>query len=130
MQAQPPVTNPDLPLFDVPFMLSASKRLSYRRSTLAMAEAIANVFTDEGLSAVDLRARLIAQGPAFKAMLSELAPEGISFHRASFHAWLRKTDRWTTERTIEKLEASLRKEVAAHRAASAIPADAVDRSGG
>jgi len=72
MQTQQ-TSKPDLPLFDVPFMLAASKRLSYRQGILARAEAIANVFTDERLSAVDLRARFISQGPAFKAMLSEPA---------------------------------------------------------
>ena len=119
MQTQQPISTPDLPLFDVPAMLTASKRLSYRKSTLAMAEAIANVFTVERLSTVDLSARFVAQGPNFKAMLSELTTEGASFYSARFFAWLGKTDRWTTERTLEKLAASLRKEVAAFRRASA-----------
>ena len=85
MQTQPTAQfTPDLPLFDVPYMLAASKRLSHRRSMLAMAEAIANVFTDEGFTTVDLRARFASQGPAFKAMLSELTAEGSSFYSARF----------------------------------------------
>ncbi len=119
MQTQEPAPTPDLPLFDVPLMLTASKRLSYRRDMLAIAEAIANVFTEERLSAVDLRARFLADGAAFRAMLSELTPTGSSFYSARFDAWLGKIDRWTTERTAEKLAASLRKELAAHRRASA-----------
>lgn len=115
METQPTAPVPDLPVFDVPAMLTASKRLSYRRGTLAIAEAVAIVFTDERLSAVDLRARFAARGAAFRATMSELTPEGSSFYEARFFEWLGKTDRWTTEQTPEKLEASLRKEVAAYR---------------
>ena len=107
MQTQPTTTStPDLPLFfDVPYMFAASKRLSHRRTMLAMAEAIANVFTDERFSTVELRARFASRGPAFKAMLSELTSEGSSFYSARFFNWLGKTNSWTTQpRTREKLE--------------------------
>jgi hypothetical protein len=106
-----------LPLLDVAFMLAASKRMSWRKGTMALAEATANVFTDEGLAAVDLRARFGEQRERFRVTLGELTVEGFAFaHTAEgYDRFLGKTDRWTTERTVEKLEAALRKELVESR---------------
>ncbi len=47
----------DLSLFNVPYILATSQRETWRRETLATAQAIANVLTDEGLATINLRDR-------------------------------------------------------------------------
>jgi len=107
----------NLPLFDLGFMLTASKRSDYRRNMFALAEAIANVLTDEQLVTVDLRSRFAEKKEHFRVTIGELVPEAASF-ALSYHGWLKKIDRWKTERTVAKLEQSLRETVAAYRKSS------------
>ena len=101
----------DLPLFDLPGQFAFSKRTSYRAELRSMAHAIATVLTDEGLCNVDLVERLKHAGDEFGIKIGDLTKEGYEFAGRSFQRWLANTDRWTTARTVEKLQASLRKEV-------------------
>jgi hypothetical protein len=104
--------------WDVPFMLAASKNRSYRESQLVLAEAIATVYTERKLAATDWVAMFHANPEAFRVRVGDLTPEGFAFAPA-FQLWLKKTDRWTTSRTLEKLRASLIAHIDEYRGASA-----------
>jgi hypothetical protein len=119
MQTQQPDEFSHLALFDVAAMLTASKRISYRQATRLTAEATANVFTDKRLTLVDLRARFAEQGDQFAIRTGDLTVEVRAFGRSGYQRWLRNAGRWTTDRTLPKLEAALVKQVAAFREASA-----------
>lgn len=101
----------DLPLFDLHGQFAFSKRASYRAELRSMAHAIATVLTDEGLCNVDLVERMKHAGDEFRIKFGDLTKEGYEFACDSFQRWLANTDRWTTERTAEKLQASLYKQV-------------------
>lgn len=110
-----------LPLFDVAFMLQASRRTSWRNDVFARAEATASVLTDERLSTSDLRARFAADGEGFRVTYGDLTAEGLAFARERYDRWLAEGDRPKADRSVAALDAALRKQLAAHRRASAGP---------
>jgi len=105
----------NLPLFDVPYMLTASKERAYRDHMIMIAQATASVFTAERLALTDLNARFRESAESFVVRIGELTPEGLDFARRGYQRWLENQDRWTTSRTLEKLEQSLRRQLARHR---------------
>lgn len=108
-----------LSLFDLAYMLKACPDEDYRRDTFALAEATANVLTDEGLTIHDLRGRFTSDGEHFSVTIGDLTAEGFAFARKGYQRCLANTDRWKGGRTLPKLEAALKKQVAAHRRATA-----------
>ena len=105
----------DVPVLNIASLLASSKRTSHRKECYAIAQSTANVFTDECLSTSDLRVRLLEVGEKFRITVGDLTPEGFDFVMNRWNRWLANTDRWTTERTVLKLENSLRKQVTAFR---------------
>ena len=118
MQTQQSDKSGNFAIFDVAAMLTASKRRSHRQATLLTAEATANIFTDEHLSHSDLRARFMEKDDQFVISGNDLTDEGLAFARAGYQNWLANASRWTTARSLPKLEDALRKQVAAFRRAS------------
>ena len=108
-----------LPLFDLAYMVKACPDEDHRRDMFALAEATANVLTDERLATGDLRARFASAGEKFKVTIGDLTAEGFAFARKRYQRWLSNTDRWKDGRPLPKLEAALRRQIAAHRRASA-----------
>ena len=101
-----------VPLFTVPGMLTASKRTSWRNYIMAIAEATANVFTDEKFTNTNLKKRFASNPGKFIVAVGDLTPEGFRFARAGrFDKWLGNADRWTTECTLQKLETALRQQI-------------------
>ena len=98
------------------FLLQASKATAYRRNILALGQAVANVLSREMLVQHDLRPRFEADPHSFVVTLGELTPEGFDFCCRCFDKWLRKIDRWKTDRTVEKLEHALQQEILSFRA--------------
>jgi hypothetical protein len=119
MQTQEQAKIAHLSLFDLAYMLKACPDEAYRRDMFALAEATANVLTDERLAIGDLRTRFASDGEQFKVTIGDLTAEGFAFARKGYQRWLANTDRWKDGRPLPKLEAALRKQVAAHRRASA-----------
>jgi hypothetical protein len=107
-----------LPFWDVPIMLSASKNRSYRESQLLVAEAIATVFTERGFAAWDWAEQFRIKPEEFRVRLGDLTPDGFAF-APGFHGWLKKIDRWTTPKTLERLKTSLMEQIDDYRIKSA-----------
>lgn len=101
----------DLSLFDLPSLFSFSKHKSYRTESRSIAHAIAVIFTEEGFCADDLVERLANAGDDFRIKFNDLTREGFEFGTTVFQRWLANTDRWKGERTVERLQVSLRKQV-------------------
>ena len=108
-----------LSLYNLAYMLKSCPDEACRRDMTALAEATANVLTDERLATADLRARFASDGEQFKVTLGDLTADGFAFARKGYQRWLVSTDRWRGGRPLAKLEAALRKQVAAHREAGA-----------
>jgi hypothetical protein len=109
----------ELPFWDLPFMLSSSKRHGFRESHLLVAEAIASVFTEQGFATSDWTVQFRATPETFRVRLGDLTPDGFAFARSSFfHNWLKKIDRWTTPANLERLSTSLTEQIVEHRSKS------------
>jgi hypothetical protein len=96
-----------LPLFDVQFFFGASKNKGYRSRTLMCAHAIADVFTEQGVSKVNLTERFSSSPETFKVSIGDLTDEGFEFARTHYQRWLANSDRWKGEKTYEKFRSTL-----------------------
>ena len=100
-----------LPFWDVPFMLAASKRQTYRQSQLLIAEAIATVFTEQELVRQDWVATFRKSPNTFRPLLAELTAEGFAFAHVGFRRWLKEIERQTTPYSLSSLTEMLVGEV-------------------
>ena len=113
----------DYIVFSVPVCFSASKNRIARENALLKAQLIAEVFAQSGVTSCDLVARYQAAPEQFEVRQSDLLPDDESFSRMDFHRcfihWLTKISRWTTAQTVDKLKASLTKQIHEYRHPSA-----------
>lgn len=96
-----------LPFFDVQIFFSASKKKDFRSRVLMRACAIADVFTERGISKVNLSQRFSDGPETFKVRIDDLTDEGFEFARTHYQRWLANSDRWKGEITYEKFRSTL-----------------------
>jgi hypothetical protein len=84
-------------VFNAPFILLRSKNRDYWESTLNMARAIAEVFTEEQLAKLDLVVRYQMKPEYFFIGISELTEIGQAFVETRFQNWFKNTDRWKSD---------------------------------
>jgi hypothetical protein len=109
-----------LPFWDVPIQLSASKRRSYRESHFLIAESIAAVFTEQGLAKFDWAAKFKAQPETFRVLIGDLTEEGFAFGVTGFQEWLKQIEHSTAPRSLEELSTSLRAAIQQSRMAKEV----------
>jgi hypothetical protein len=97
---------PSLTLLGVASLVRFSPARKIR--ALLLAEAAADVLTELGLCNSNLPARFAANPDSFEIRLGDLTPEGMAFARKGFQRWLRNTDRWPVDRSVEKFKSALR----------------------
>lgn len=105
-----------LPLYDVPFMLGASKRTSWKARVLMQAQATAEVLSDQGLTKHSLIERFDASPESFKVLIGELTDPGVAFARKHYQRWLANSDRWEGEVTLSKFKKALEAQCVKFRA--------------
>ena len=107
-----------LPLYDVPFMLGASKHTSWKPRVLMQAQATAEVLSDQGFSKHSLVERFNASPESFKVFIGELTDPGVAFARKHYQRWLANADRWEGEVTLSKFKNSLEVQCAKFRSSA------------
>lgn len=99
----------DLRLFSVPDLWGSDSDPSARARYLLRAEAIAEIFSAEGISTEDLRSRYSADPEKFELRMGDLTADGCEFARLEFQLWLGGTDRWKrTNESVSKYSKALR----------------------
>lgn len=97
----------ELKLFSIPVLFQACKHRDYRSNAIMKAEAVATVFTKEGISHLNLLSRFTTQPEEFEVKIKELSAEGLEFGKTNFQRWLLNMDRWKEPPTLSKYIASL-----------------------
>lgn len=74
---------------------------------LMRAQATAEVFTELGVSKIDLNQRFAEKPEAFRVNIGDLTDDGVAFAKVHYQRWLTSSDRWKGEVTYEKLKKAL-----------------------
>ena len=101
------MTSDDKIFYDLPIVLAASKKLSWRQSALTEARAVARFFTEMNLCTADLLTRFDNEPSEFVIRDSDFTDQGLDFVRRYFNKWESNVARWTYDPTEEQYMSGL-----------------------
>jgi hypothetical protein len=98
----------ELSLLSVPLQVRANPES--RNHTLMLAQAAAEVLTEQQLSHSDLVERYRSSPDEFAIKLGDLTEQGLAFARTGFQRWLANTDRATGAPSVQKFRLAFQKQ--------------------
>lgn len=97
-----------LSLLSVPLHLRADPES--RTHILMLAQAAAEMLSEQQLSHSDLVARYRSSPDEFSIKLGDLTEQGLAFARTGFQRWLANTDRASGDPSVQKFKLALQQQ--------------------